>query len=304
MRPTASTDSRHAATPGGWRAVGATPSRFGPGPRASRGGFTLTELLIVIGLIVLVIALAVPAFNAMTGGRSVDAAMNQLSAMLGRARMQAIGLQEPHGLLFYRDPATERVAARLVRTGTASNSAVLPLELVDADPMFLPTGVGMQTVDDFSGASSDDRYLGFNRWRAGDGTRPAVGGVILFDASGRLTSRPYGYTMWVQAPPPATGNVASMMARFLYGTTASPPTGGPQVLAPSTVSVIRSQFGFVLYDQEPMSNQFGTADDPNADKDPQLGGPSPREKEEETWLDQNALPVLINRYNGTLVRGE
>ena len=25
---------------------------------------------------------------------------------------------------------------------------------------------------------------------------------------------------------------------------------------------------------------------------------------EETWLDQNSTPLLINRYNGTIVRGQ
>jgi len=84
------TMSRGAGTPIGWRAVGATLSRPQPAwPRRATAcrtvaGFTLTEILIVIGLIVLVIALAVPAFNVMTGGRSVDAAMNTLSAVLGR----------------------------------------------------------------------------------------------------------------------------------------------------------------------------------------------------------------------------
>ena len=84
-------------------------------PTARRDGFTLVELLIVIGLIVLVIALAVPAFKAMTGGRSIDAAQNQLAAVLGTRRAEAIGLQKVRGVFFYLDPATERVNAILVQ---------------------------------------------------------------------------------------------------------------------------------------------------------------------------------------------
>ena len=64
----------------------------------------------------------------------------------------------------------------------------------------------------------------------------------------------------------------------------------------------RSNFGFVLYDEETFKNQSGFND-----QDPQIeaGGPiTPAERKEETWLDTNALPVLINRYNGTLIRGE
>ena len=87
------------------------------GTAVARGGraFTLTELLIVIGLIVLLIALAVPAFRAMSGGRSLDAAQNQLAAVLGAARAEAIGLQKVRGVLFYLDPATDRVNAAIVR---------------------------------------------------------------------------------------------------------------------------------------------------------------------------------------------
>jgi hypothetical protein len=31
------------------------------------------------------------------------------------------------------------------------------------------------------------------------------------------------------------------------------------------------------------------------------GGP---EQKEEDWLDQNSIPLMVNRYNGTLIRGE
>ena len=86
-----------------------------PTRRRRARAFTLTELLIVIGLIVLVISLAVPAFKAMTGGRSIDAAQNQLSAVLGARRAEAIGLQKVRGVFFYLDPATERVTCRLRR---------------------------------------------------------------------------------------------------------------------------------------------------------------------------------------------
>ena len=57
-------------------------------------GFTLTELLVVIGLIVLILAIAVPSFSFITGSASLDGAQNQIAAMLGRARSEAIGLQE------------------------------------------------------------------------------------------------------------------------------------------------------------------------------------------------------------------
>src|SRR3954468_996764 len=82
------------------------PRRFG---RRLRRAFTLTEILIVISLIVLMLGLAVPAFNLIRGGRSTDSAENQVAAMLGHARADAIGLQQPHGILFFIDPSTDRV---------------------------------------------------------------------------------------------------------------------------------------------------------------------------------------------------
>src|SRR5213592_2939679 len=72
-------------------------------------GFTLTEILVVIALIVLLLVLAVPAFNLITGGKSIEGATNQLSAALGRARAQAIGLQKPTGVMFFIEPRSQRV---------------------------------------------------------------------------------------------------------------------------------------------------------------------------------------------------
>ena len=337
MQPTRTITARREGTTGGWRAVGATPSPSrGTRPdtgteaaaraitvaraaRRARAAFTLTELLIVIGLIVLIVALAVPAFNAMTGGRSVDAATNQLSAMLGRVRMEAIGLQEPRGLMFYRDPATQRIAARIVRIASSDLATGIPgFDLVeDRDAMLLPVGVGLQMVDDaaMSGSgptarASDDRYIGYNKRLGNDDTLVPVGGVILFDQNGRLSSRRYGFRAKEPGKRP-NQLVVSQMGKLLFGEQANIPgnnqvlhnvrTGGPDSM--------RTQFGFVLYDEEPFKNLFGTTDDPYGDQDPQLnrGGnvtaTSP-EGREEAWLDQNAVPVLINRYNGTLIRGE
>jgi len=64
---------------------------------------TLNELLIVIAIIVLMIGLALPAFNALSGSRSLESAQNQVSAYLGQARAQAIGVQEARGVFFFLD---------------------------------------------------------------------------------------------------------------------------------------------------------------------------------------------------------
>ena len=80
-----------------------------------RSGFSLTEILIVIALIVLILAMSMPAFNFITGSRSADTAMNQISAFLARARTEAVGLQKIRGVMFYIDPKTDREMMVLVQ---------------------------------------------------------------------------------------------------------------------------------------------------------------------------------------------
>jgi type II secretory pathway pseudopilin PulG len=299
-------------------------------PAAARAAFTMTELLIVIGLIVLVIAIAVPAFKAMSGGRSVDAAQNQLAAVLGVARAEAIGLQKVRGVFFYLDPATERVNAALVQEASyrpepADAPDVPPdyyIDLVpDRDPVALPVGVGLQGIDNADltpGAApsrKDDGYIGYNLITVvrGGGPPPApvpYGGVILFDPYGRVINKFYGFHLGQTVLSGAGKQVVPTLIGELLG---YPPVGSPPPKhfvpeqnaggTPMNNQPAQSLFGFVLYDAEPYrSAGFGAAD-------PQYtagggGYGSGNERDEEAWLDQNGMPILINRYNGTLVRGE
>ena len=314
-----------------WRAVGATAGF----PR----GFTLTEMLIVIGIIVLIVALAVPAFRAMTGGRSVDAAQNQLAAILGQARAEAIGLQKMRGVLFILDPATERVNAVLVEDGGRPDPQSIPREpteipdiyldaVADRDPIPLPVGVGLQMVDNafMTGTTTmmraDDGYIGYNlpptSGGIGGGTPPArqvrVGGVILFDGNGRLLMKRYGFRTGTQ-PGRATSPTPTRLGELLgHAPGGRPPEASVQ---PQTVTGAgaaaenrrppRSQLGFVLYDAEPFKNLNYTPGDSqfgDGDAGTYSPGGTTGEAGEEKWLDSNAFPVLVNRYNGTLVRGE
>jgi type II secretory pathway pseudopilin PulG len=215
-------------------------------PSSFKPAFTLTELLIVIGLIVLILVLAVPALDFITGSRSIDGAQNQISAMLGRARAEAIGLQEPMGIAFFRDPANDRITMALVEyTDTTAD----PAETIDfiefRDQQVLQPGIGMQLVNDPPPGEPDDPYV--------------LAGVIMFDGFGRVVHQQY--------------EVAGTNIEVQHTANGSVPTDFP--------SPVYSQFGFVLYDRAAYEN---VGDD--------------------AWLDANALPVLVNRYNGTLVKGE
>lgn len=293
-------------------------------PPTMRSGFSLVELLIVIGIIVLVMALAVPALNLITGTRSVDAAENLVSVMLGRARTEAIGVQQIRGLLFYLDPATQRVNMTLVQSADPPNTGALDVDVyLDitsvGDTLMLPNGVGLQVVDDvvMTGSSpnlvrSDDAFIGYNNINAnpaaGAGAKTAIayGGVILFDSRGQLISR----TFALKARTGVIATPYTEMGKLLFQPTESnlstPDTAHMDVLPVldlTSLKTQRSQVGLILFDE----TAFRASDDRN-NGDPQidttLSPYSPRELEEETWLDNNAVPLLINRYNGTLVKGE
>ena len=59
--------------------------------------------------------------------------------------------------------------------------------------------------------------------------------------------------------------------------------------------MVGTQVGLVIYDNEAFATQ---------EFDPAEGIKTPLEAEENDWLDQNAVPYVVNRYNGTLIRGE
>src|SRR5438876_5562006 len=105
-----------------------------------RAAFTLSEIMVVIVIIVLLLALAVPAFNLIRGSRSVEGTENQIAALLGRARADAIGLQKPFGIMFFINDfspvdaratgsvyATEVYAADYPESGSPSRDVYLDI---------------------------------------------------------------------------------------------------------------------------------------------------------------------------------
>ena len=329
--------------------------------RRSRRGFSLTEILIVIGLIVLMLALAVPTFNFITGNRSLEGAQNTVGALIGRARVEAIGLQETRGVFFFIDRATGRVSAALVRgveaplafpapgatfqrAGLVGPAEPLPeawLDLVpDTEFVAFAPGVMLQTIDDAmnaGGARVEDGYIGYNRRNEGNAlnagtptsdTHTMYGGVILFDGSGQLVARRYAFkTFFVDA---TNMRQPTRMGDLLYR-----PKGDPNPLnthyqtgqindvvplghSPAAVGVGayygKSQLGVVLFDRERwmIGSPAVTGQNYEKELDWQIqpltatsyaAAPS-TEHLEEQWIDENGLPLLVNRYNGTLVRAQ
>ncbi|GIK15224.1 MAG: hypothetical protein BroJett003_01880 [Planctomycetota bacterium] len=105
---------------------------------ARRSAFTLTELLVVIGIVVLLALAAVPAINQMWEQRKISEAETILRGALMNARQRALGTTEA-GLLFYLDGAgvqhvvliqraDEPLSARYDEGGNPKYTTVDPLD--------------------------------------------------------------------------------------------------------------------------------------------------------------------------------
>jgi len=332
--------------------------------------FTLTEILIVIGIIVLMLALAVPAFNFITGSRSQNGAENVISAMLGRARSYAITNNLDAGVVFFLDPVTQRTTMAIVTRGLngnasgstpaedayynyrgwtsqswstlpgavpvfgntqyqigheviwpvadssenkllvtrsvhdASNTSATPMPAVpsvqpwtgtsgtassanaglyvdllpDSDFQVLPPGVGCQLINDpkhpTSGTGTNaDRYVRT--------------GVIMFDPQGRLESIPIAFH----------GN-------SLFGAKLTMLPTDPDVPNPNRNPDFYSQLGVILFDKEAFLTKGFSETDAVLSGTQYVNGSATDENHEEQLLDLNSTPLYLDRYNGTVLKGE
>ncbi len=84
-------------------AMPAQPDRRGQAPRASvleRGGFTLIEMLVVLGIIAVILAVAMPNVRGFQEGAAMESATRQLIADLGLGRARAINSRTTVAMVF------------------------------------------------------------------------------------------------------------------------------------------------------------------------------------------------------------
>jgi prepilin-type N-terminal cleavage/methylation domain-containing protein len=273
-----------------------------PRPRGRGRGFTLIELLIVIGIIILVLAVSVPVIRIMSGSGSVDGAQNMVSAMLQRARSRAIGMQGPRGVFFFEDQATKRTAMLLVKideAGLAPNADARVIELDDAaeEMQLLPANVGVAFLlgqkpsnGPPGGAQTETTYRPF--------------GLIAFDGLGRVMLVP-SYMLLPDDTKAATqsryppNGITQLVDRFRQNADhddALKNLGTTARATPADQSKQEfSHTALMLFDKVAF-----------AEKTPS-GSPlvfTSGAGSQSEWLDNNGVALAVNRYTGTLLRGE
>jgi prepilin-type N-terminal cleavage/methylation domain-containing protein len=330
------------------RAVKTTPLASARSNRkpALRRGFTLIELLVVITIMVLLLGLAVLAFNSITGNRSTQAAANVLQSTLTRVQQEAVGLQTTRGVAVFIDPLTDRTTLLPVEqpvfktwvpgtryqacdpanpatipdyvvftdnnappvthyyvckttatagaspVGDANFDAVTPL-VVDhrrsSDELIpLPAGIGVQVM--------------YNVPAAGNTTRQNLEGymsigAILFDNNGRLMNDRY----WI-AVNGWLGSAAHLRSTAYYTPIMA---ADPLTLWGVEAIPLKSVPAICIYDRGAFKSAgFTDGDDFYTTNGNASNTYTPAETAEENWLDANAQPYLIGRYNGTLTKGE
>jgi hypothetical protein len=295
----------------------------------------MVELMVVITIIVLMLAVAVPVVRVVQGNRNVDSGYNAVAAALGHARQLALYYRQPVGVMFYRDPLNGGQDIRYVMranflgqlfpnyaTMFTSNNVLSDqyLDIIPGEPMVtLPTGVAVQVIMGNGAALTSgppaptERYMRL--------------GIVLFDEDGQLSSTPYAISC--PGNGTSTGGLSSLIAQ----------TGLPQTVLPPGPTFVTSNFtgtaanplythpAICLYDEESYLNQVDqTNGDPFSDDNnntvtfgaaftPQwpsnmptgnqtIGNLKSDKLAEQNWLDQNGEVFVIRPNDGSLLRNK
>ena len=169
--------------------------------------------------------------------------------------------------------------------------------LPDTDPIALPLGVGVQVITNAAQPSGGGP-------RATDGYLRA--GAVVFDATGRVAYLRPGFVFANDgAIGLAVNGVAGGFDVAFNNTNGLPnppkPVGGSPPASYPVPQPLPTSYGLVVYDRDAFANQNFPTVDPTfvaAGSYGTVNGSPKSEADAEAWLDVNATPLLVNRYNG------
>jgi prepilin-type N-terminal cleavage/methylation domain-containing protein len=119
--------------------------------RTVKGGFTLSELLVVMAIASIMAIGSLPALRYVSSGQSINNAAATLTGMAHDARAMAVAKQSYIWLALYEDSDKKGVWLGLVNTGKTQTVSTEGARFIQ-QPVFLP-GVALRSRDNLTGVT-------------------------------------------------------------------------------------------------------------------------------------------------------
>lgn len=236
--------------------------------------FTLVELLVVLGIMVLLMAITIAPIKSMSRNNSQKQAVNQLTALIAHARSTALQRGRVYGVVFFEDTTKgqAQTSAQFIREDPNQAQYAPTINKIfiedSSERQHFPRGVRLAAISD-----NPARQL-----VTGDATAAeARSRVVLFDSKGQLI-------LHSGIAAPTTANYADwkLAAPADYDTDPSTGESIPSLKGQSTP-------GFVVFNKTEYDSKGFT----NSTTDQDAAA---------SWLKQNGDLVVINAYTGNVIR--
>ena len=270
-------------------------------------GFTLLELLVVMAIIVLLVALSIPAIKTLTQSNGQAQAVNLVRTMISTARSIAISQHRMAGVVFFEETSTfsqpvngDRTAMQIcVEDYNQGQYRIPPLYHVfvaySSSRQYLPVDVKLAVLsDDVSNQGNVDVA---NHPNVPSGTLLANGRAIMFDANGQMVliqnmATPSPYSRWNLLPStpddkPGVGNMQYGDWRFFAANNGGGSPSGTGVDPQTSLTASANSYpGIFLYSKSDFDTQ--AANQSNGFK--------------ASWLKDHTDVIIVNANTGTVLQ--